>query len=68
MIVVAVLVLPVLSLLLLVMSRVEDWLNTGSRVPRHAHARRHLKLTFRGASDSRGRSAAGPSPQRTRAA
>ncbi|MFE1879641.1 hypothetical protein [Streptomyces diastatochromogenes] len=36
MIVVAVLVLPVLSLLLLVISRVEDWLNTGSPVPRHA--------------------------------
>ncbi|MCH5676994.1 hypothetical protein [Streptomyces gilvus] len=44
MIVVAVLVVPLLGGLLLLMDRVEDWLTAAPGPPRHAHARRHLKL------------------------
>lgn len=68
MILVAVLVLPVLSLLLLVMAHLEDWLNTGPSVPRHARAHRHLKLVFGGVPDSRARPATASSQQRTPAA
>lgn len=52
MIVVAVLVVPLLGGLLVLMDRVEDWLTTTPGPPRHAHARRHLKLIPGGSQTS----------------
>lgn len=52
-IVVAVLVVPLLGGLLLVMDRVEDWVTAAPGPPRHAHARRHLKLIPGGLQKSR---------------
>ncbi|MBO4253873.1 hypothetical protein [Streptomyces griseorubiginosus] len=53
MIVVAVLVVPLLGGLLVLMDRVEDWLAAAPGPPRHAHARRHLKLIPGGLQKSR---------------
>lgn len=44
MMVIAVLVLPALGLTLLLMDRVENWMSGPSATPRHAGARRHLRL------------------------
>ncbi|MDT3396848.1 hypothetical protein RKE29_09360 [Streptomyces sp. B1866] len=48
-IVVAALLLPALGLVLYGMDRIEDWLTNTSQTPRHARARRHLRLIPGGA-------------------
>jgi hypothetical protein len=60
--VIAVLVLPALGLTLLLMDRVENWMSGPSTAPRHAGARRHLRLLHGGgqsATASRAAHAAG---------
>lgn len=69
MIVTAVLLLPGIGVLLLVMSRVEDWLAAAPGAARHARGgRRHLRLVRGGAADAPARPAAKPSPRRAHAA
>ncbi|MFE5190358.1 hypothetical protein [Streptomyces sp. NPDC056628] len=72
MIVTAVLLLPALGALLLVMSRVEDWLAAApgaERRARHARdGRRHLRLIRGGAADAPARPEAKPSTHRAHAA
>ncbi|MEU6534230.1 hypothetical protein ABZ869_34160 [Streptomyces sp. NPDC046928] len=69
MIVTAVLLLPGLGVLLLLMSRVEDWLAAAPGAARHARSgRRHLRLIRGGASDAPARPAAKPSTRRAHAA
>ncbi|MFJ4467988.1 hypothetical protein ACIP2X_11005 [Streptomyces sp. NPDC089424] len=71
MLMLAVLLLPGLSLLLIMMSRMEDKLNEDPRPGRHARRRRHLRLVhggLKGGGRAAGGTGAGDTDRRTAAA